>query len=244
MFTAHANRVFQNSVTLIPVSNFMSNSTSELNGANNSKNSFSAWDSICNFLHRKYATLKDQGFHESSRQEAVVSTLIAQTGTLLSIPAKISPCHSSIMSAQISGSLSLAQQYSSLSDEWEYVGEDSAIKVWKCKISLSKCMEAAQWPCVKSRTIIDAPADALMRLLMDSSKIHITNKYSLGRVDIENIDASTKVVWNRSKIPIFSLSYDLSLLMHCHKVRVISPLCTFFAAFSHTNPRANTAGGQ
>lgn len=200
------------------------------------KNGKDSWEVLCKFLSEKFSALFHVGLgtckkfveettKRASEQQVRCEGAIADTKNInLFLKPSFVRSHTSTMSAYISTSLSLASQYASLSNanDWDFVGEDANVKVWKCKTPLSDCTESTRWPCVKAQSVIDAPPEAIMRLLMDSSRIHLINKYSIGRVDVEQIDQRTKVVWNRSKIPLFSISYDICLLMHCHKVHITS----------------------
>lgn len=49
---------------------------------------------------------------------------------------------------------------------------------------------------------------------MDSSKVPEYNKYCAGRTDIEKISKRSKIVWNRTCIPLVIKSYDFCTLMH------------------------------
>jgi hypothetical protein len=105
---------------------------------------------------------------------------------------------------------------------WAHAGETEGITVWKCKpggiIATDKA--ASRWPCVKSKSIIDAPPSKVADLLFDSSRIHLTNKYSQGRTDVQKIGDKTKIVWNRTKIPFTVRPYDFCSLIHVVKVRL------------------------
>eukprot|EP01034_Spumella_vulgaris_P027974 gene27974-34764_t len=57
--------------------------------------------------------------------------------------------------------------------------------------------------------------ESLQELFMDSSKVHLLNKYSAGRVDIESIGTKSKIVWNKTKLPYAMKPYDFCSLMHC-----------------------------
>lgn len=101
-----------------------------------------------------------------------------------------------------------------------YKGEENNVKVWKCKrpISASGTKGAEKWPCIKATTVIDTSPRKLAELLMDSSRVHLTNKFSQGRTDVHIIDKSTKIVWNRSRIPFTFKPYDFCTMMHCLEV--------------------------
>jgi hypothetical protein len=102
---------------------------------------------------------------------------------------------------------------------WAFVGELEGIFVWKCKAVLSDIKGANRWPCIKAKSVIDAPPAKVADLLYDSSRIHLTNKYSQGRTDVKKIGEKTKIVWNRTKIPFTVRPYDFCSLIHVVKVR-------------------------
>jgi len=116
--------------------------------------------------------------------------------------------------------VNIAYSYQSPNTIWDVLGEDKGIKVWKARIPISKGLSkgAERWPCVKSSTIINASPEAIMKLLMDSSKVHMTNKYSAGRTDMLKIDDATKMVWARTKIPYSIKPYDFCTLMQVFKL--------------------------
>lgn len=104
---------------------------------------------------------------------------------------------------------------------WVFLGEEEnlGIKVWKAKaeIYMKTKPESKRWPCVKAHTIINARAESVAQLLMDSSKAHLLNRYCDGRTDIEMIGNDTKIVWNRTKLPYAFKPYDFCSLMHAHR---------------------------
>lgn len=108
-------------------------------------------------------------------------------------------------------------------DDWEVIGEEDNIKIWRCNRPFCKFKGAEKWPCVKIRTIIDASPRSLMQLLMDSSRVTLFNKYSEGRTDVQSADdGKSKIVWNRSKHPLQVKPYDFCLFMHGSKVTMTS----------------------
>lgn len=76
----------------------------------------------------------------------------------------------------------IATEYLSLSSgsDWDVLGEEDDIMVWKAnKLVEGSGSEAKKWPCIKAYTIIEAPADFLCNLLMDSSKVTLFNRYDI-----------------------------------------------------------------
>ncbi|RYH12578.1 hypothetical protein EON65_37895 [archaeon] len=120
------------------------------------------------------------------------------------------------LSTLIEEAISIASKYQSIhgSEYWDYLGHEKDIVVWRLNKHVDQRRENMIWPCLKSHTTIDLPPEQLADLLMDSSKIQSLNKYSAGRTDVETISPSTKIVWNRTKIPYAIKPYDFCTLMH------------------------------
>ena len=116
--------------------------------------------------------------------------------------------------------VNMAYSYQSPNAEWDKLGEDKDIKVWRAKVPISKGLGkgAERWPVVKSTTTINGSPENVMKLLMDSSKVHKTNKYSAGRTDVLKINEFTKMVWSRTKIPYSIKPYDFCTLMQVSKL--------------------------
>lgn len=115
----------------------------------------------------------------------------------------------------ISDTIKSANNYLSPDAMWEFLGAENGVSVWKLNpssISLKK--EDRQWPCVKSSTVIKIDSKTLVEYLMDSAKVPEYNKYCAGRADIEKISKRSKIVWNRTCIPLAIKSYDFCTLMH------------------------------
>ena len=124
---------------------------------------------------------------------------------------------SSIYDTEVSDAITFGHQYAEMGEEkWDYLGEQDNIKVWRCKSPLQypNTKGSEYWPCVKASAIIDAPPQALSKLLWDSSRVSLVNRYSSGRTDIDNLNQNTKVVWNRSRIPYMTRPFDFCSLMH------------------------------
>ena len=115
----------------------------------------------------------------------------------------------------ISETIRAANNYLSPDALWEFQGVENEVSVWKLNpSSISLRREDRQWPCVKSTTIIKIDAKTLVEYLMDSTKVTEYNKYCAGRADIEKISKRSKIVWNRTCIPLAIKSYDFCTLMH------------------------------
>jgi len=116
--------------------------------------------------------------------------------------------------------VNIANSYQSSNVVWDKLGDEKDIKVWKARVPISKGLGkgADRWPCVKSSTIINGSPESITKLLMDSSKAHLTNKFSAGRNDVLKINEFTKLVWSRTKIPYSIKPYDFSTLMQVLKL--------------------------
>jgi hypothetical protein len=77
-------------------------------------------------------------------------------------------------------------------------------------------------PIIKTKSILPLSAEEMADLLMDSSKVKIYNKLSLGRTDVKILGETTKVVCNRTKPPIAKSEMISCTLMHCRKLWTIS----------------------
>ena len=118
-------------------------------------------------------------------------------------------------SYSISETIKSANKYLSPEALWDFQGIENDVSVWKLNPkSIPLRQEDRQWPCVKSSTIIKIDAKSLVEYLMDSTKVTEYNKYCAGRADIEKISKRSKIVWNRTCIPLAIKSYDFCTLMH------------------------------
>ena len=150
------------------------------------------------------------------QQEEYQKTMSATTSLLRK--AATSHRHSgSVYDTEVTDAITFGQQYVEMNeDKWDYLGEQDNVKVWRCKSPLQypNSKGSEYWPCVKATAIIDAPPQALSKLLWDSSRVSLVNRYSSGRTDIDCLNQNTKVVWNRSRIPYMTRPFDFCSLMH------------------------------
>jgi len=116
-------------------------------------------------------------------------------------------------------------------DEW-YAALDSSqeVLVWAGK-SVSKEGYGAELPIIKTTSIIRQSPKYLAELLMDSSKVKVYNKMSLGRTDEKVFqtgvdtqegsfgDGESKVVRNLTKPPMVSSIIEFVTCMHARKLR-------------------------
>eukprot|EP01039_Chlorochromonas_danica_P006438 gene6438-7100_t len=116
-------------------------------------------------------------------------------------------------------SLAIKYQTADHMEHWEYLGHEDDIIVWKLKKHIMEDPDACKWPCVKSHTTIDLPVEKLAQLMLDSSKVHVLNRYSVGREDVEMLGSTSKIVWSKTKIPYTPKPYDFCTLMHAMEDR-------------------------
>ena len=69
-------------------------------------------------------------------------------------------------------------------------------------------------PLIKTQSILPMSAEEMADLLMDSSRVKIYNKMSLGRVDLRVLNERTKIVRNLTKPPIAKSNMVSVTLMH------------------------------
>jgi hypothetical protein len=79
-------------------------------------------------------------------------------------------------------------------------------------------------PLIKTRAILPLSAHDMANLLMDSSKVKIYNKLSLGRKDVQILGEGTKIVTNLTKPPIAKSSMVSCTMMHSRKLSTLSNL--------------------
>jgi hypothetical protein len=69
-------------------------------------------------------------------------------------------------------------------------------------------------PLIKTQSILPMAAEEMADLLMDSSRVKIYNKMSLGRVDLRVLNERTKIVRNLTKPPVAKSNMVSVTLMH------------------------------
>ena len=124
----------------------------------------------------------------------------------------------STLSYSIADTIKLSNVYMASNAAWDFMGVENDVSVWKLKpSSIPMKHEDKQWPCIKSTAIVKGDAKMLVEYLMDSSKVPEYNKHCAGRTDVEKISKKSKIVWNRTKIPLAIKSYDFCTLMHYYQ---------------------------
>jgi len=73
-------------------------------------------------------------------------------------------------------------------------------------------------PIIKTRSLLPISAEEMADLLMDSSKVKIYNKLSVGRTDLRTLGEGTKVVCNLTKPPIAKSNMVSCTLMHSRRL--------------------------
>lgn len=73
-------------------------------------------------------------------------------------------------------------------------------------------------PIIKTKSILPLSAEEMADLLMDSSRVKIYNKLSVGRTDVKTLAEGTKVVCNLTKPPISKSNMVSCTLMHSRKL--------------------------
>jgi hypothetical protein len=102
-------------------------------------------------------------------------------------------------------------------DEWIkwklYKDDPNGISVWTGRAQKEGCY-GSQLPLIKSRSVIPLSCKEMVDLMMDSSKVPMYNKWSLGRKDCWVLDDHTKIVQNLVKPPIGSKHLVSTTLLH------------------------------
>jgi hypothetical protein len=76
----------------------------------------------------------------------------------------------------------------------------------------------SQLPLIKTKSILPLSAQEMAELLMDSERVPIYNKMSLGRKDLRIFNESTKIVRNLTKPPIAKTQMVSVTLMHSREL--------------------------
>lgn len=110
--------------------------------------------------------------------------------------------------------LQMALSYMSKdSGYWQFECENHGIEVWKTDNPLCPNADDKKWVCIKANAVINVPHNVLKEILLDSSKVQVFNKFSLGRDDKIILNKQSKIVWNRTKIPFKSKPFDFCTLI-------------------------------
>ncbi|GAB5030898.1 Hypothetical protein NocV09_00401730 [Nannochloropsis oceanica] len=97
-------------------------------------------------------------------------------------------------------------------DDWHQVSEKEDTKVWK-RVQAEDTY-GREYPCLKLSTVLHAPPDAVIDLLVDSERVAEYNKYSKGRQDIAQVGPNTKIVRNRTLPPLQKRAHEFCTIMH------------------------------
>ena len=168
-------------------------------------------ESLRRSLLSSFTSFENQAHQAAESKRVVCNLMITDVSDWLSK----SFLKLEVSTYSVSDTVKLAQKYLSANAVWEYQGQENDVSVWKLDpSSINLKHDEKQWPCVKSSTVIKIDPKTLVEYLMDSSKVPEYNRYCAGRTDIEKISKRTKIVWNRTCIPLAIKSYDFSTLMH------------------------------
>ena len=98
----------------------------------------------------------------------------------------------------------------------------SALDDGKVLVYLGKAKKegyGTQIPIIKSKSILPMSAQEMAELLMDSGRVQIYNKMSLGRKDVMNYGENTKIVRNLTKPPMAKSNMVSVTLMHSRELQ-------------------------
>ena len=98
----------------------------------------------------------------------------------------------------------------------------SALDDGKVLVYLGKAKKegyGTQLPIIKSKSILPMSAQEMAELLMDSGRVQIYNKMSLGRKDVINYGENTKIVRNLTKPPMAKSNMVSVTLMHSRELQ-------------------------
>lgn len=73
-------------------------------------------------------------------------------------------------------------------------------------------------PIIKTKSILPLAAEEMAELLMDSSRVKIYNKLSVGRTDVRTLGEGTKIVCNLTKPPIAKSNMVSCTMMHSRRL--------------------------
>jgi hypothetical protein len=118
--------------------------------------------------------------------------------------------------------------------------KEAALKEGNVLVYVGKILKddvvGAGLPMIKTESILPLPAQDMANLLMDSTKVKIYNKMSLGRTDVKTINPFTKIVRNITKPPVATSSMVSVTLMHTRPLREDDHLSTGFVVVSRAVP--------
>jgi len=92
--------------------------------------------------------------------------------------------------------------------------EEGNVLVYVGKVKRQENIVGSKLPLIKTQSILPLSAEEMADLLMDSSKVKIYNKMSLGRKDVRIFDKNTKIVCNLTQPPMSKSKMVSVTLMH------------------------------
>jgi len=102
--------------------------------------------------------------------------------------------------------------------KWKPVSEKDGISVWKMYLDSHPEPNGHKYPLVKAQGIIDGSPEEVLEMMVDSSRVKEYNKFSNGRDDLQILDPSTKVVWNRTWPPLCKQPHDFCSVLHARRL--------------------------
>lgn len=108
-------------------------------------------------------------------------------------------------------------------DRMRALEEDGHVLVYVGK-ARKEGVVGSHLPLIKTQSILPLGAEEMANLLMDSSRVKIYNKMSLGRKDIRILNRNTKIVRNLTQPPVTSSKMVTVTLMHSRPLRDTDPL--------------------
>mmetsp|Transcript_25786 Transcript_25786/g.60456 ORF Transcript_25786/g.60456 Transcript_25786/m.60456 type:complete len:429 (+) Transcript_25786:199-1485(+) len=93
-------------------------------------------------------------------------------------------------------------------------------------VYIGKCKQeghGSKLPIIRTKSILPLSAEEMAELLMDSSRVKIYNKMSVGRTDLRSLGDETKVVCNLTKPPMTKSNMVSCTMMHSRKLEEQQP---------------------
>lgn len=187
------------------------------------------------FYHVGRASVPERIWHQLTGDEfflpKVISSL-ANSGIDICSSVRQGPAHwkPTKSTHHVLASLSIPDNNNSSNDEAllpYLLQHKDAVLVWTGKFK--EGYHGCHLPCIKTRAVIPMPPRELAKLLMDSSKVVLYNKMSLGRSDlnvlthgVDSEDGESKIVRNRTKPPLSNgRIMEFHTFMHARKLATL-----------------------
>jgi hypothetical protein len=187
------------------------------------------------FYHVGRASVPEHIWHQLTGDEFFLPKVIsclAKSGIDICSSVRQGPAHwkPTKSTHHVLTSLSIPDDNNSSNDEAllpYLLQHKDAVLVWTGKFK--EGYHGCNLPCIKTRAVIPMPPKELAKLLMDSSKVGLYNKMSLGRSDLKDIthgvdseDGESKIVRNRTKPPLSNgRIMEFHTFMHARRVATL-----------------------